>query len=115
MPAVSSTSKVGRMEKRTLGRTGRSVGVVGLGAWQLGADWGRVDDAQANDVLRAAVEAGVTFIDTADVYGDGRSEQLIGRFLCTQDAGGITVATKMGRRVALDPALYTMDNLRAWT
>lgn len=103
------------MEQRGLGRTGRSVGVVGLGAWQLGADWGPVDDAQANDVLRAAVEAGVTFIDTADVYGDGRSEQLIGRFLRTQDAGGITVATKMGRRVALDPALYTMDNFRAWT
>jgi len=103
------------VEQRVLGRTGRSVAVVGLGAWQLGADWGSVDDAQANDVLQAAFDAGVTFIDTADVYGDGRSEQLIGRFLRTRDAAGITVATKMGRRVALDPALYTMDNFRAWT
>jgi aryl-alcohol dehydrogenase-like predicted oxidoreductase len=104
-----------RVEQRTLGRTGRSVGVVGLGAWQLGADWGAIDDAQATGVLEAAVDSGVTFIDTADVYGDGRSEQLIGRFLKSRHAAGITVATKMGRRVALNPALYTLDNFRAWT
>ena len=103
------------MEQRVLGRMGRSVGVVGLGAWQLGADWGAVDDAEAIGVLQAAFDAGVTFIDTADVYGDGRSEQLIGRFLKTRDSTAITVATKMGRRVALDPALYTVDNFRAWT
>ena len=62
------------METRTLGRTGREVGVVGLGCWQLGGDWGTVGDEQALGVLHAAVDAGVTFFDTADVYGDGRSE-----------------------------------------
>ena len=57
------------------------VSVIGLGTWQLGADWGDVDEDDALAVLDAAVDAGVTFFDTADVYGDGRSEQLIGRFL----------------------------------
>ncbi|HZC26301.1 MAG TPA: aldo/keto reductase, partial [Actinopolymorphaceae bacterium] len=65
------------MEERLLGRTGRKVGVVGLGAWQLGADWGEVGEADALATLDAAVDAGVTFIDTADVYGDGRSERLV--------------------------------------
>ncbi len=100
------------MEKRTLGRTGREVGVVGLGAWQLGADWGEVDESDALAVLRAAVEGGVTFIDTADVYGDGRSERLVGRVLKEYD--GLTVATKMGRRVSQVPENYTLDNFRAW-
>ncbi|TWD82392.1 aryl-alcohol dehydrogenase-like predicted oxidoreductase [Kribbella amoyensis] len=100
------------MEKRTLGRTGREVGVVGLGAWQLGADWGEVGEDDALGVLRAAVEGGVTFIDTADVYGDGRSEQLVGRILREYD--GLTVATKMGRRVEQVPANYTAANFRAW-
>jgi aryl-alcohol dehydrogenase-like predicted oxidoreductase len=66
-------------------------------------------------VLEAAAGAGVTFLDTADVYGDGRSEQLIGRFLASNPGLTMMVATKMGRRVALDPALYTLDNFRAWT
>ena len=103
------------MEERILGRTGKQVGVIGLGAWQLGADWGQVDESQAQGVLAAAVEAGVTFIDTADVYGDGRSEQLIGRFLKNHGGSGITVATKMGRRVPQEPAAYTLENFRAWT
>ncbi|WHT22985.1 aldo/keto reductase [Crossiella sp. CA-258035] len=103
------------MEQRVLGRTGRQVGVVGLGAWQLGADWGEVDEDQALAVLAAAVESGVTLIDTADVYGDGRSERLIGRFLRSHGGDGITVATKMGRRVEQVPANYTLDNFRAWT
>ena len=60
---------------------GRTVGVIGLGAWQLGADWGEVSEADAHATLQAAVDAGVTFIDTADVYGDGRSEQIIGSFI----------------------------------
>jgi aryl-alcohol dehydrogenase-like predicted oxidoreductase len=98
-----------------LGRTGRMVGVIGLGAWQLGADWGSVDDATALATLAAAVDAGVTFIDTADVYGDGRSEQLIGRFRRSRPGQALTVATKMGRRVAQDPDAYTLDNFRAWT
>ncbi len=103
------------MEERVLGRTGRKIGVIGLGAWQLGADWGEVSDDSARATLLAAVDAGVTFIDTADVYGDGRSERAIGRLLADRPAAGLTVATKMGRRVALDPALYTLDNFRAWT
>ncbi|MFF3846489.1 aldo/keto reductase [Streptomyces sp. NPDC002328] len=104
------------MEERILGRTGRQVGVVGLGAWQLGADWGDVNEDQALAVLSAAADAGVTFIDTADAYGDGRSEQVIGRFLKARGDDRITVATKMGRRVMpQDPAIYTLDNFRAWT
>ncbi|GGM03855.1 oxidoreductase [Micromonospora yangpuensis] len=89
--------------------------MVGLGAWQLGADWGQVSDDTASAVLGAAVDAGVTFLDTADVYGDGRSEQLIGRFLRERGDAGLTVATKMGRRVPQTPEAYTLENFRAWT
>ena len=103
------------MEERILGNTGRAVSVVGLGTWQLGADWGEVEDSAALAVLDAAAQSGVTFLDTADVYGDGRSERLIGRFLASNPGLTMMVATKMGRRVALDPALYTLDNFRAWT
>jgi len=101
------------MEKRTLGRTGRDVSVVGLGTWQLGADWGEVSEDDALAVLQASVDAGVTFFDTADVYGDGRSEQVIGRFL--RDHPDITVATKMGRRVEQVAENYHLDAFRAWT
>jgi len=102
------------MEQAILGRTGRSVGRIGLGAWQLGADWGDVSDEAAFEVLHAAVDSGVTFIDTADVYGDGRSEQFIGRYLRTQPPIEITVATKMGRRVPQTVEAYTLDAFRAW-
>ncbi len=104
------------MENRILGRTGRQVGVVGLGCWQLGGDWGSVADETGMDILRAAVDAGVTFFDTADVYGDGRSERLVGRLLKEHGSTGLTVATKMGRRA--DPHLaeaYTADGFRGWT
>ncbi|SDQ90577.1 Predicted oxidoreductase [Thermostaphylospora chromogena] len=100
------------VEQRVLGRTGRSVGVVGLGAWQLGADWGEVSEDDALATLVAAVDSGVTFIDTADVYGNGRSERLVGALL--KERPGLMVATKMGRRAPLDPAYYTLDNFRAW-
>jgi aryl-alcohol dehydrogenase-like predicted oxidoreductase len=107
------------MEQRKLGRPGvgtqREVSVIGLGTWQLGADWGEVDEDQALAVLDAAVDAGVTFFDTADVYGDGRSEQIIGTYLAENPGATVTVATKMGRRAPLDPAEYTADNFRAWT
>jgi aryl-alcohol dehydrogenase-like predicted oxidoreductase len=101
------------MDSRTLGRTGRDVSVIGLGTWQLGADWGEVTEADATAVLEASVAAGVTFFDTADVYGDGRSEQVIGGFIAGRD--DITVATKMGRRMEQVPANYVMANFRAWT
>ncbi|TFC24131.1 aldo/keto reductase [Cryobacterium sp. MDB1-18-2] len=104
------------MDTRTLGRTDRTVSVIGLGTWQLGADWGDVSEADATAVLAASVDAGVTFFDTADVYGDGRSEQIIGRYLAGdgKDAG-ITVATKMGRRVDQLAENYVLANFRAWT
>ncbi|MEU8656325.1 aldo/keto reductase [Actinoplanes philippinensis] len=101
------------MEKRSFRRLGRTVGVVGLGAWQLGADWGQVSEADAHATLQAGVDSGVTFIDTADVYGDGRSEQIIGSFL--KDHPGLTVFTKMGRRLPQEHANYSLDNFRAWT
>jgi aryl-alcohol dehydrogenase-like predicted oxidoreductase len=103
------------MEQRVLGRTGQRVSVVGLGTWQLGADWGNVTEGDALDVLRASVESGVTFFDTADVYGDGRSERIIGRFLADNAGQNVMVATKMGRRVDQVPENYTLENFRAWT
>ena len=103
------------MEQRILGKTGKSVSVIGLGTWQLGADWGDVAESDALDVLRAAVESGVTFFETADVYGDGRSERVIGRFLAGNAGGRVTVATKIGRRVAQVPSNYVLENFRAWT
>src|SRR5690349_13189123 len=103
------------MDQRTLGRTGRTVSVVGLGTWQLGADWGDVTEADARAVLEASAEAGVTFFDTADVYGDGRSETVIGGFLADHPDAGITVATKMGRRAEQVPESYVLENFRGWT
>lgn len=100
------------MERRILGRTGREVSVVGLGTWQLGADWGEVTEAEARDVLEAATAAGVTFLDTADVYGDGRSEQVIGGFV--RDHPDLVVATKMGRRAEQVPESYRLEAFRAW-
>jgi aryl-alcohol dehydrogenase-like predicted oxidoreductase len=102
------------VQQRTIGRLGRDVSAVGLGTWQLGADWGDVSESDALAVLSAAIETGVTFLDTADVYGDGRSEQLIGRFIKNRDDRPF-VATKMGRRVAQEPGNYVLDNFRAWT
>jgi aryl-alcohol dehydrogenase-like predicted oxidoreductase len=95
-------------------RLGREVGVVGLGCWQLGSDWGQVDEADALALLHGAVDTGVTFLDTADVYGDGRSETLVGRFLRERGDAQLTVATKMGRRVDQVPENYTRENFRAW-
>jgi len=101
---------------RELGRKGRQVSIVGLGCWQLGGDWGRVDDADAMGVLHAAVDAGVTFLDTADVYGDGRSEVLIGRLLAERPDAALTVATKMGRRADPHvPEAFTLEAFRNWT
>ncbi len=102
-----------------LGRTGRKVGVIGLGAWQLGGDWGQVDERDALNTLSTALESGVNFIDTADEYGDGRSERIIGALLRshgqTGHTGELTVGTKMGRRAAQIPENYNAANFRAWT
>ncbi len=93
---------------------GRSGGVVGLGAWQLGADWGEVGDEDAAAVLDAALNAGVTFIDTADVYGDGRSERSCAKLLARRPDAGILLATKMGRRLPQLHENYSRENFLAW-
>ena len=113
MPAVTTKGK-NHMEQRLLGRTGRTVSAVGLGTWQLGADWGDVSESDARAVLEASAEEGVTFYDTADVYGDGRSEQIVGRFAAAHPDAGFTVATKMGRRVEQVAENYTPENFSAW-
>jgi aryl-alcohol dehydrogenase-like predicted oxidoreductase len=102
------------VEARILGRTGRTVSAIGLGTWQLGADWGDVSEAAAREVLDASLAAGVTFFDTADVYGDGRSERILGRFLADHADSGLTIATKMGRRAEQVPESYRPDAFRAW-
>ncbi|MET4782386.1 aldo/keto reductase [Glaciihabitans sp. UYNi722] len=103
------------MKTRTLGRTGRTVSVIGLGTWQLGADWGEVSEQDARAVLDASAAAGVTLFDTADVYGDGRSEKIIGGYLADNTGHSITVATKMGRRDDQDAANFTLAKFREWT
>jgi aryl-alcohol dehydrogenase-like predicted oxidoreductase len=100
------------MEQRKIERLGRTVSVVGLGTWQLGADWGDVSESAADSVLETAVEKGVTFFDTADVYGDGRSETFCGRL--RQRHPDVFVATKMGRRVAQEAINYNRENFLAW-
>jgi aryl-alcohol dehydrogenase-like predicted oxidoreductase len=102
------------MEQRQIPRLGRAISCVGFGAWQLGADWGDVPEGDAIAALEAALAAGVTFIDTADVYGDGRSERLIGRMLAEHRGERPFVATKMGRRVPLEHAEYTPARFREW-
>ncbi len=103
------------MITRLFDHAGIQVSEVGLGCWQLGgADWGALDEKVAFDILAAAVDSGVNFFDTADVYGNGRSETLIGRFL-KQCRGKIFVATKLGRTSSLYPASYTEAGVRAAT
>jgi aryl-alcohol dehydrogenase-like predicted oxidoreductase len=101
------------MQARRLGKTGWEVSEIGFGAWAIGGSWGETDEAESLEAMHAAVDAGVTFFDTADVYGDGRSERLLARLLRERDER-LVVATKFGRRVELDPALYTYENLRSW-
>jgi aryl-alcohol dehydrogenase-like predicted oxidoreductase len=102
------------MEYRRLGKTGRQVSAIGFGAWAIGGSWGAVDDEASLRALHAAADAGVTLIDTADVYGDGHSERLIRRFLSERSGESFFVATKMGRSVPLDPANYTEAAFREW-
>ncbi len=89
------------MHTRRLGKTGSEIGEVGLGTWALGGSWGNVPEEDALATLREALDAGVTFLDTADVYGDGRSERLIRSLFAERERGDVVVATKAGRR--LDP------------
>ena len=103
------------MEYRTLGRTGWNVSTIGFGAWAIGGgDWGHADDAESMRALHAAIDRGVNFVDTADVYGDGRSERLVGR-LRRERREEIVVATKAGRRLPAQIAAdYTRENLTSF-
>src|SRR4030081_2708408 len=102
------------METREIARLARDVSAVGLGCWQLGADWGNVEETDALAVLHAAADAGVTFFDTADVYGGGRSERLVGPSRAEGPDDGIFVATKMGRRLEQLPENHVAANFDAW-
>ena len=97
------------MKTRRLGKTGYEVSEIGLGCWQLGGDFGPVGDETANAILDAANAAGVSFWDTADVYGNGLSERRIGAH---PKAAGVHVATKLGRSGALFPDKYTREGVR---
>lgn len=101
------------MQKRTLGSTGFSIGEIGLGCWQIGGGAGPMEPDTATAILHAAVESGVDFFDTADVYGDGQSETYIGDFLRDTSAH-VTVATKLGRR-GIYPDGYSLASLEAAT
>ncbi|MEO6299496.1 MAG: aldo/keto reductase [Paracoccaceae bacterium] len=103
------------LSTRSFGRTGRSPTAIGFGAWAIGGTWGEVTDAQAKDALNAALDAGMTFVDTADVYGDGLSERRIAEVLKTRSGPRPFVATKAGRRLNHHTALgYTEANLAAF-
>jgi aryl-alcohol dehydrogenase-like predicted oxidoreductase len=102
------------MHYRKLGKTNFNISEVSLGAWQIGGAWGDVSDKDAERVLHAAIENGINFIDTADVYGDGRSERFIAKVL-GETSTPVFVATKAGRR--LQPHVadgYDRENLTAF-
>lgn len=103
------------LHSRSFGRTGRTVSEIGFGAWAIGGAWGDVSETEARDALLAALEAGMTFIDTADVYGDGRSERIIRDVLKEWRGTRPMVATKAGRRLSPHTASgYTRANLEAF-
>jgi aryl-alcohol dehydrogenase-like predicted oxidoreductase len=103
------------MEYRQLGGTDMRVSAIGFGAWAIGGAWGPSDDRESLRALEAAVDAGVNFLDTADVYGDGRSERLIARLRRERPGQTIHVATKAGRRLPKQtPEGYSRENLTAW-
>ena len=103
------------MKYRTLGRTPWRVSEISFGAWAIGAAWGPVDDSESMAALHRAVDLGVNFFDTADVYGDGHSERLIAKLRSERPGDPIIVATKAGRRLPNQtPAGYTRENLASW-
>ena len=103
------------MECRPLGRTDMKVSAISFGAWAIGGTWGPVDDEESMRALHAAIDAGTNFIDTADVYGDGRSERLVARLRRERPGETIHVATKAGRRLPRQtPEGYSRENLTRW-
>jgi aryl-alcohol dehydrogenase-like predicted oxidoreductase len=105
-----------RMKQRIFGRTSRLVSEVGFGSWGIGGgQWTEIPDREALDALTTALDLGVTFIDTADVYGDGRSEKLIAQALRGRSGPRPYVATKAGKRLPTQVTSgYTVENLREW-
>ena len=102
------------MNYHALGRTGWKVSQVSFGAWAIGGAWGRVSDQESMAALNKAIDCGVNFIDTADVYGNGRSERLIAQ-LKKDRKGSIVVATKAGRRLSQQTVEgYSRENLSTW-
>ncbi len=102
------------MQYRTLGRTGFRVSDISFGAWAIGGSWGAVDDEESLDALNKAADCGVNFIDTADVYGMGRSERLLGQFKRDRKQE-IIIATKAGRKLPAQTVEgYTRENLNQW-
>ncbi|MEY3480581.1 MAG: hypothetical protein RIQ71_1356 [Verrucomicrobiota bacterium] len=99
------------MKTRTLGKNGFIVGEIGLGCWQFGGDWGEIEEDAADNIMSASLERGVDFFDTANVYGGGRSEEWIGRFLSAHPER-VVVATKYGRGPGAYPDHYTEEGLR---
>jgi aryl-alcohol dehydrogenase-like predicted oxidoreductase len=103
------------MRSREFGRTGRKVSEIGFGAWAIGAAWGEVNDDEALAALHAALDTGVTFIDTADVYGDGHSERLIAEVMRERGGERPFIATKAGRRLPEQTvAGYSLENLTSY-
>ena len=103
------------MHHRPLGRTGMEVSVISFGAWAIGGFWGPVDDRESMRALHAAIDAGVNFIDTADVYGDGRSERLVAQLKRERPGETIWVTTKAGRRLERQTVDgYSRENLTTW-
>ena len=103
------------MEYRQLGRTDMKVSAISFGAWAIGGTWGPVDDEESMRALNAAIDAGTNFVDTADVYGDGRSERLVARLRRERKGETIFVATKAGRRLPQQtPEGYSRENLTGW-
>lgn len=103
------------MKSRQFSRTPWSVSEIGFGAWAIGGAWGDVSEADAKGAVNAALDAGMTFIDTADVYGDGRSENIIREVLKERGGTRPMVATKAGRRLPEQtPDGYTQANLESW-
>jgi aryl-alcohol dehydrogenase-like predicted oxidoreductase len=106
------------MNYRPLGRTGWKVSEISFGAWAIGGFWGRVSDEEALGALHQAIDCGVNFLDTADVYGDGRSERLIAQLIAELKKirkDDIIVATKAGRRLPTQTVDgYSRQNLTAW-
>src|SRR5215470_16426639 len=103
------------MQYRQLGRTDMKVSTISFGAWAIGGSWGNVQDEESLAALNRAIDLGVNFIDTADVYGDGRSERLIAQLRKERPHDTIYVATKAGRRLPKQRvAGYSRENLTAW-